>query len=427
METDELKNTIQDFAVKKWIDKGKMGVVESPNEGDKTFIFLKALYQMPKGDKKTIHLFLSDTADREREALKEIVKFDEIFNLDVLRDYNLQFFSYISVSNWQGREFGLVCCDNFHEQMTPGNFKFHLNNKYKALFGVTNYINKYQFCSIKTDALLSGYFNKLLVSKKEMLEKIAPVIFKYNMRGKYKAVEKPKKTLNIFVIKNKLDDRHMVVKSENATRIWYQTEKEAYGLITDSIKTISIKEPDEDVDSFEFEQVKSAEIKKLLNRRNQILHNLGSKKTLVEGILFRLRGRSMIFGNHVNSLEVLTPGRVLSMKNSDERNILIKKTFEKGTLRAISSYQDMKEVPSLELADNCILKDFYGSQEDFLKKVGNLREHCDKNGNVFIIVTEGTQEVVWFNEMVKDLSEHNYILCDNLIQTFNEYSKVEDF
>jgi uncharacterized iron-regulated protein len=86
----------------------------------------------------------------------------------------------------------------------------------------------------------------------------------------------------------------------------------------------------------------------------------------------------------------------------------------------------MKETPSLELADNCILKDFYGSQESFLKKVSNLRRHSDRNGNVFIVVTEGTQEVVWFNEMVKDLTNYNYILCDNLISTFNEYSKIED-
>src|SRR6187431_1239074 len=138
METDQLKNTIQDFAVEKWVSKDKVGTIESPTSGDKTFIFLKALYKMPKDNRKTIHLFLSDTMTREKEALHEIAKFDEIFNLDVLRDYNLQFFSYISVSNWQGREFGLVCCDKFHEQMTPGNVKFHLNNKYQALFGVTN-------------------------------------------------------------------------------------------------------------------------------------------------------------------------------------------------------------------------------------------------------------------------------------------------
>ena len=426
METDQLKNTIQNFAIEKWVLKDKVGTIETPSTDNKTFIFLKALCTMPKNDKKKIHLFLSNSMVREKEALSEIAKFDEIFNVDILRDYNLQFFSYISVSNWQNREFGLVCCDKIHEQLTVGEIKFHLNNKYDALLGVTNAINKYSFLSIKADALLAGYFQKLVISKEEMLEKIAPICFKYNIRGDYKKAVPEKKKLNVYVIKNKLDERNSIVKNETATTITYLTEKAAYNAILTSIEKWRNKIPEENDDLFEFEEKRLSEIKKLLNRRNQILHNLSSKKTLVEGLLFRLRGRTMVFGNHINSLEVLTPGRVMSMKNTDERNLLIKRTFEKGNLRAISSYQDMKEKPTLDLADNCVLKDFYGSQEDFINKVSSLRTHCDKNGNVFVIVTEGTQEVVWFNEMVKGLEEHNYILCESLISTFNEYSKYED-
>jgi hypothetical protein len=146
----------------------------------------------------------------------------------------------------------------------------------------------------------------------------------------------------------------------------------------------------------------------------------------MEGLLFELRGQTMIYGNHIPSLEVLTPSRVLSMNNTDERNVLIKKTFEKGKLRAISSHKSISECHDLELIDNCVLKDFNYTQKEFLDRVENLRYYDAKDGNVFIIVTENTQEVTWFNEMVKDLVDYNYILCDSLVSTFKEYSKLED-
>jgi hypothetical protein len=426
MEANELKNTIQDFAIEKWKSKDKVGTIETPSLNSKTFIFLKALYTMPKDDKKTIHLFLSETMTREKEALAEIVKFDEIFNLDVLRDYNLQFFSYVGVSSWQNREFGLVCCDKFQEQLTVGNFKFHLNNKYKALIGVTNSINKYSFFSIKSDLLLSSYFDKKVVSKEEMLDKIAPVCFKYNIRGDYKKPVKNK--LNIFVIKNKLDATNRNVRHETFKSITYKTEEDSYNLIMSEINELKLRIPEEGEDLFEFTENKIARMKILLNRRNKLLYTLGSKKILAEGLLFRLRGRTMIFGNNLQSLEILTVSKVLCMKNTDERNSLIKRTFDNGKLRAISNYCDMEENPDISMADNCLFKDVPQSKEDFVEKIASLRTlNKEKAGNVFIFVTEGTQEVAWLNESLKGLNEHKYMLCDNLISTFNKYSIIEDY
>ena len=427
METDQLKDTIQDFAIQKWMSNDKIGTIESPTRGEKTFIFLKALYKMPKGEKNTIHLFLSDSISREKEALNEIVKFDELFNLDVLRDYNLQFHSYKSVARWEGREFGLVCCDKFHEQLNPDNVKFHLHNKYQALLGVTTPVHKYSFFAIKNYPLLHGYFGKTMVSQEEMIQKIAPICFKYNLRGDYTPlVEKKRRPLNIFVIKNKLDKRNPNIKSETATTLNYETESAAYASIMRDINRLIEKQPEEGKDNFDFEDNKLADIKKLLNRRNKILNNMGSKKTLIEGLLFRLKGRTVLFGNSIRALEVLTPGKTISRDNKDERNTLIRKTFEKGKLRSIGIHNDIRNLPTFDFVDNCVFKDVFPSQEEFLEKTEKLRDNYDKNGNVFIIVTEETKEVNWFNEMVKGLDENNYFLCDNLIQTFNEYSKVED-
>lgn len=421
METNEMKNSIQDFAIEKWIQKDRVGSILTPEDGDKTFIFLKALYKMPKGQKSIVHLFLSDDVTRENDAFFEIRMFNKLFNVNVLEDYNLQFFSYAAAAVMKDRIFGLVCCDSIQKQLTIEYFQFHLNNKYVAILGVVNTINKYHFFSIASDPLLVAYFGKSSISKEEMLNKVAPVQFTFSINP-----PPPKNKLNIFVIKNKLDEKNSIVKNETAQAVYFQTEKLAHGLLTNGINKWIEKSPKEGEDVFEFEQERLTEIKKLLNRRNKILRNLQSKKTLVEGLLFRLRGRTIVFGSNVQSLDVSTPNRVISKANPEERNSLIKRTFESGRLRNIGCHLDVKEVPLLNGVENIVIKDLYGSKEDFVNRIKDLRTYAEKPGNVFVVVTEGTQEVVWFNEIVKDLTDYNYFLCDNLISTFNEYTKQED-
>tara|TARA_R110000851_G_scaffold315229_2_gene477552 strand:- start:4146 stop:4385 length:240 start_codon:yes stop_codon:yes gene_type:complete len=75
---------------------GKKGTCQIITGLGKTFISLHALYTMPKGDDK-IHLFLAEQKDRVKDLREDILKYNKLFNRDVLNDYNLQFQCYQTV------------------------------------------------------------------------------------------------------------------------------------------------------------------------------------------------------------------------------------------------------------------------------------------------------------------------------------------
>lgn len=425
MTFNKIKDDVQNTAIAKWIAlTEKRGTVESITGIGKTFIFLKALYTMPKGEKDTIHLFLAESTEREKDLVEEIKKFNALFDVNVLEDYNLQFHCYQTVYKWQKCKFGLVCCDEIHDQLSPAYIKFHLNNKCEAILGLSAKINGYINYSLKREPELHMYFGQSLVTKLDILNKVAPICFRYTTDDGQK--DGTSRKLNIYVIKNKLDDKYRNIKAGNAKNYFYQTEADAYKYATSLLEkavNLEIKEKETIQD---YEQRKEARVLAALFKRNNLLYSLYSKKLIVDNLVFRLKGKSIIFGNNLDALELIIPGRVLSSKNYDKENDLIRKCFDEGKIRVIGSFKKIKQGANLNEVDNCIIKDYYSSEVDFIQRVGRLRENKGKVGHVFVIVTEGTQEVSWFNKMVANSKEYNYILCENFKEALNEYDKHEN-
>ena len=106
-----LKDKVQKEALDSWIKSNKTGTAEIITGLGKTFLALNALYTMPRNDQ--LHLFLAEAIDRQTDLIKDIVKYNKIFNRDVLNDYNLQFQCYQTVYRWKNKEFGLVIADEF--------------------------------------------------------------------------------------------------------------------------------------------------------------------------------------------------------------------------------------------------------------------------------------------------------------------------
>jgi hypothetical protein len=106
---DTKRNEIQTLAKDSWINAGKKGTVEIVTGLGKTFIFLYALYTMPKNN--DIHLFLAEVVDREDDLMKDIAFYNKLFNVNVMKDYNLQFYCYQTVYKWKGKKFGLIGAD----------------------------------------------------------------------------------------------------------------------------------------------------------------------------------------------------------------------------------------------------------------------------------------------------------------------------
>jgi len=375
---------------------------------------------MPK-DKSVIHLFLAETKEREKDLYEQIKLYNQLFKVNVLEDYNLQFHCYQSAYRFEDKKFGLVCCDEIHDSLSPEYVKFYVYNQYDAILGLSATIDDTVMYGLKKYPELKKFFNDNFVSKQDMVDKIAPVCFEYTTNDGQK--DGTSRKLNIYVVKNKLNSFYKNVKAGNFKNSFWQTEADAYAYATKMFNTAMAMEPDEVDNIHDFAAKKEIYIKKALHRRNEVLYNLRSKDEIIQDILRNIKGKTIIFGNHLESLERVAPSHIVSSKNSEGENTLIRKQFEEGNLNLIGSFKMLKQGANLEKVDNCIIKDYYSSEKDFIQRVGRLRKDKEKIGHVFVIVTMDTKEVDWFNKMVANSTEFNYILCNDKVEAVNQYKK----
>lgn len=419
MELNNKKTNIHEEALEKWIYQAKHGTVQMTTGTGKTFLFLKALYTMPK-DKDLQHWFLAETKERERDLNREITKYNQIYNVDVHKDYDLKFHCYQSVFKWSGFNLGLVGCDEIHDQLTPEYFLFHLNNNYQAILGLSSLINNTTTYTIKRDSRLHKFFNKDIINKHDMLNVMAPICYKYDMNQAQ--IDNTSRKLNIYIIKNKLDNNNKTILGGNIKNRFYQTEKEHYKYLNDVfVKAINLEQK-ENEDFLTYENRKQLEVIKASNRRSNFLYSIQSKLTLSKELLYHINEKTIIFGNYLPMLYNLTPN-VVSSSNSDENNEKIRDEFNEGKTKVIASFKMLKQGANLDGVDVCMIVSYYSSEVDLIQRMGRLRQDGLKEGSVFIIVTEDTQEVVWFNKMMENVKEHNIILCENVDDAIKQYIK----
>jgi superfamily II DNA or RNA helicase len=419
MELNNKKTNIHEEALEKWIYQVKHGTVQLVTGTGKTFLFLKALYTMPK-DMTKQHWFLAETTEREKDLNREIKKYNQIYNVDVYKDYDLKFHCYQSVYKWSGFKLGLVGCDEIHDQLTPEYFKFHLNNNYDACLGLSALINNTTSYTIKKDDQLHKLFGKDIINKFDMLNVMAPICYKYDMNQAQ--LDNTSRKLNIYIIKNKLDNNNKTILSGNMKNRFYQTEQEHYKYLNDVFIKVTNLERKDNEDIYDYENRKNLEIIKASNRRSSFLYSLQSKLTLSKELLSNITEKTIIFGNYLPMLYNLTTN-VVSSANNDENNEKIRDDFNESKIKTIASFKKLKQGANLDGVDVCLIVSYYSSEVDLRQRMGRLRQNGDKEGSVFIIVTENTQEVVWFNTMMENIKEHNIILCDNVDNTIKEYIK----
>jgi len=421
MELNALKDEIQDKAVEAWKQAGKRGTIESITGSGKNFMFLKALYTMPQDNRNTIHVFLAETKERELDFRRDIHKFNEIFDKNVLVDYNLQFFCYQKVYKWNKCEFGLVGCDEIHDQLTPEYVRFHLKNKCEAVLGLSALIKSSEYYTIKRDFELRNFFNKDVLNKHDMLNKIAPICFKYTANQGQE--DNTARKLNIYVIEHTLDEFTKNIPAGNRKVPFTQTEIKYYSYLETLFnKALTLEQKDNET-LIEFEDRKDKEIRKVAYKRSEFLYNLPSKTYAIKILLNSIKQKTIIFGNSIKSLNDITPDAVISSHNSDEINDDIRSDFEYNKIQTISSFKKLKQGANLPNLDVCIIKDYYSSEVDFIQRIGRLRMNGDKIGHVFIFVTKNTQETVWFNKMIQNCNNYNYILCGSIMRAVEEYKK----
>lgn len=388
MNNNELKNKVQQEAITRWKAVGFQGSVEIITGLGKTFIGLHALYEMPKDDK--IHLFLAESKDRKADLIEDIKKYNKIFNRDVLNDYNLNFHCYQSVFKWKKQSFGLVIADEIHDSLSPAYFKFYENNSFDAIIGLSATINR--DTGYKTD---KGY-----ITKGDYLNKIAPVCFTYGINKAKK--EGTTRRLKMYVIHHHLEKKEKTVLAGSKRKRFLQTEEAAYKYWDKEHKKAFYIDEDE---------IRGIKIAFTARRRSDLLYNLKSKVKGTNKLLETLTNKTIVFGNSIDALLKVTPN-VISSRNSDEKNRRIRDSFETGSTQVIGSFKKLKQGANLEGLDNCIIMSYYGMDKDFIQRIGRLRDN-GKLGRIFVFVTIGTQEEVWFTKMSAHLDIEK-VYCPNV-------------
>lgn len=383
MNLDKKKDKIQQEALIKWIKTGKIGTAAMGTSMGKTFLALHALYTMPKFD-DTIHLFLAEQTDRERDLLEQIEFYNKIFKRDVLKDYNLRFYCYQTVYKWKNHKFGLIIADEIHDSLTPSYHEFYLNNDYDALLGLSATIER------KTSYIING----LAVTKGQLLDNIAPVFFTYTLNQGLS--ENTVRKLQIHVIYHELDSINKNILSGSAKKKFYQTEKDAY----------TYWNREHDASWFLLnEDEREFKIRITSHKRSRILFELPSKVEAVKKLIKYIEGKTILFGNSISALRKVTP-HVITSKNKENENIKIRENFDKGIINIIGSFKKLKQGANLKEVDNAILMSYYSIEKNIIQQVGRLRKNQDKEGNVYIFVTRNTQEEKWFKLMMEGVSSY---------------------
>lgn len=395
------KDKIQQEALSNWLLANKIGTCEIITGLGKTFIGLHALYTMPQNDSIT-HLFLAEVNDRRLDLARDIEKYNKLFNRNVLADYNLEFHCYQTTYKWKDKSFGLVIADEIHDALSPAYSLFFKNNKFTALIGLSATVNTH----------VEYNSNGKRFTKGQLLKEIAPICYTYGLDQGIQ--EGTSRKLDIYIINHKLDDKNKTVPAGNMRKKFLQTEKQAYEYWDKEHKRAWF---------ITDEEQKELKIRITSHKRSTILYNLNSKVNETKNLIIGLENRTILFGNSLDALLKVTQN-VVSSRNSDDKNSLIRYRFENNEINLIGSFKKLKQGANLPNIDNCIIMSYYSTDKDFIQRVGRLR-HNHKIGNVFIFLTQDTQEVVWFDKIFENINDLNMIYCQSIDDCLSKLNGIK--
>lgn len=392
------RNEIQQEAVKAWLSANKKGTFEIGTGVGKTISALHCLNSMPKNDGK-VHVFLAETTEREKDLMNDIQKYKQLFNVDILKEYNLKFLTYQAAYRLQGYELGLVIADEIHFALSPEYFKFFKHNQYEAIVCL----------SATIDRNVEYVINNKIVTKGDMLDSIAPVCYTYTIsQAKDDGIGRD---INIYVVYSDLNDTTKNIKAGSQKRPFFQTEKQSYAYWDkEHTKSWFIEDA----------EMKTLKIRITANKRSKLLFELPHKVENAKKLLNVIQGKTLIFGNNLDSLLKVT-NNVVSSRNDESRNNAIREHFEHGRIKTIGSFKQLLQGANIKELDNLIIMSYYSKSKDLVQRLGRLRKNQEKAGSAFIFVTRNTQEEVWFSKMIDGLTSFNFINCNNIDDAITKY------
>jgi len=394
MKLDEKKREIQLEAASAWKESDHIGTVELITGMGKTFVALDAMSKEKKGAKV---LFLAETTQREVDLKKDIENYQKVFNIDILTHIDLTFACYQSACKWERTKWDLVVSDEIHDSLTPVYSQFYFRNKFSKLLGLSATVKSSQTYNIEGEE----------ISKEVLLDSIAPVCYTYDVGSGQK--DDTARKLNLYLIYHRLDPTTKSVKGGTKKKPFMTTEQRQYNYLNEAFSKAIYSRKDFLV------RIAAA-------NRARFLYSLPSKVEVVKKLLKATKGKSIIFGNDLATVEKVTKNVVRAARKGESKperdkiNLKLRSDFDLGRIRTIGSFKMLKQGANLKRADNVFKMSYYSTLTDFIQRIGRLRKNGNKRGRVFILITLGTQEEKWFDKMVQDvpLEEFTVHTCRNV-------------
>ena len=397
---DEGRRSIGIKGFEAWKNAGMRNTVVLHTGMGKTFVGLDAAVHMNilyKGKAKVV--FLAETVQREQELLKDIKFYKKCYSKAVIPD--IEFACYQSSCKWKDRYYDLAICDEFHDACTPVYIKVLDNNTFGSIIGLT--------ATPANDRIY--VLDKVEISKMKLMEKYLPICFTYGLVDAVKDGNSRK--LNIHIIHHRLDDREKCIQGGTIKTPFMLTESKAY----------------KHYDSKFWEGIFTKQdhlVKIYMAKRAKLLYSLPSKFRAANEILQSIKGRTLIFANDLEALEELTDNIIRSPKEGeskpvrDKENARIRERFESGKSRVLASFKILQQGANIKGGiDNLLIVSYYSDLGKMKQRWGRLRMDGDKEGNVIIFVTIGTQEEKWLKKAMEGI--------DTTVFNIKKHADVESF
>jgi superfamily II DNA or RNA helicase len=305
---------------------------------------------------------------------------------------------YQSAYKLTGTTWDFVCADEIHMSLTPQYIKFYENNKYKYILGLSATVDRSTKYEVDGEEISKGLW----------IDQHAPVIFKYNLN---QAVQDgTTKKLRIFIINHALDTFSKTIKAGTKAAPFMTTEKDNYDYWDNQFKK-ALFLPDGQMKTFKIRTTSAA--------RAKVLYTLPSKVAAVQKLMAELHGKTLVFGNSIDTLELVTP-HVISNKKTDKQNAELRQWFDNGVINTIGSFKMLKQGANLKDLDHTILMSYYSKELDMIQAIGRQRV-SDSIGNIFIYVTAGTQEVKWYKKAMENINNYEEIHCTSTDDCIQKY------
>ena len=372
------REEVQEEALEAWIKTGRNGTVACITGLGKTRIAMEAIKTFPKSSKI---LFLAEVKDREIELLKELKKWKVTHKVD--------FLCYQSAYKLSKGTYDFVIYDEIHEMLTTAYSKFFYNNTIKHSIGLSATIDK------------RAWANEVLeITKGDMLDEICPICYTYTLDDGQ--VDGTSRKLNVHIIRHTLDSVSKNITAGSKAKPFKQTEWANYQYWSGKVGQ-AMNMPD---------SVKQLKIIAASNARAKVLYNLPSKIVACKKLVKALKKPTILFGNSLEALKKVTPN-VVDGYNTDDQNKAIRKKFDDGKVNIIGSFKKLKQGANLNNLANCIIMSYYSKPGHIIQQVGRLRNDGTL-GNVYIFLTEDTQEEKWFATMFESVTSLNMIYYNNV-------------